>query len=162
MENSDLKNIQWRIEQLEKKQEAHLQILFALKRVLDSLEMESDDFRSNFEEAKREFSRLLIAEVIRKVLRSYDTRTTSLERVLAVLIEEDNFIDVSTLVSKADLFSDQSLRRTLAWLNQRDRRLYHLSWDSLLERGFNEQTGEWCYRLPEHLREIVREILSGE
>ena len=105
------------------------------------------------EEATTELARLE-AESLRKALIYH--LTSNLQKVLAVLVEsDDKFVPDSIFVEKTKLRSKRSVRAIFTHLNRSISKKGYLYWSDLLE--YNEKNE---YRLPAHLRDVVRDALS--
>ncbi len=106
------------------------------------------------EETRRELMRLEV-EALRTALRP--PLSENLQKLLPVLVDaDDEFVPTSTLAERAELNCERSVRTTLARLNRIAKGNSDMTWPSFLLG--NDEIG---YRLPDHLREVVREVLEA-
>ena len=112
----------------------------------------ADNNGSTIEQEAELILRGVQAEALRKALRS---PSRNLRDILAVLVDMgDEYIPLSILTQKSGLHKESSVRNTLAWLNRGIEGAGYLYWSDLLEYS------EGGYRLPAHLRAVVREVLE--
>jgi len=106
------------------------------------------------EEARRELMRAE-ADALRNALRP--PLSENLQKLLPVLVDaDDEFVPISTLTERAELYCERSVSTTLARLNRIAKGNSDMTWPSFLLG--NDEIG---YRLPDHLREVVRDVLEG-
>lgn len=94
------------------------------------------------------------AEALRNALRP--PLSENLQELLSVLVDAgDEFVPVSTLTARAELYCERSVSTTLARLKRIAKGNSDMTWPSFLLG--NDEIG---YRLPDHLRELVRKLLE--
>ena len=96
------------------------------------------------------------AEALRAALRP--PLSQNLRKLLPILVDaDDEFVPISRLAGRAELCSEGAARRALARLNRIAEGNSDMTWPSFLLG--NDEIG---YRLPGHLREVVREVLEAD
>ena len=81
----------------------------------------------------------------------------NLRKLLPILVDaNDEFVPISRLAERAELCSEGAVRTTLAQLNRRALGNSDMTWPCFVLG--NDEIG---YRLPDHLREVVREGLKA-
>ena len=105
-------------------------------------------------ETRRELMKVE-AEALRAALRP--PLSQNLRKLLPILVDaDDEFVPISGLAERAELCSERSVRMALAQLNRKAEGNTELTWPSFVLG--NDEIG---YRLPDHLREVVREVLEA-
>ena len=108
------------------------------------------------EEEKRRELMKVEAEALRAALRP--PLSQNLRKLLPILVDaDDEFVPISRLAGRAELCSEGAARRALARLNRIAEGNSDMTWPSFLLG--NDEIG---YRLPGHLREVVREVLEAD
>lgn len=106
------------------------------------------------EETRREVMRVE-AEAFRAALRP--PLSQNLRKLLPIPVDaDDDYVSISRLAERAELCSERSVRTALARLNRIAEGNSDMTWPSFLLG--NDEIG---YRLPDHLREVVREVLEA-
>jgi len=106
------------------------------------------------EGTRREFMKVE-AEALRIALRP--PLSQNLRKLLPMLVDaDDEFVPLSRLAERAELCSEGAVCTTLAQLNRRARGYSDMTWPCFVLG--NDEIG---YRLPDHLREVVREVLEA-
>ncbi len=106
------------------------------------------------EESRRELMKVE-AEALRIALRP--PLSQNLRKLLPILVDaNDEFVPISRLAERAELCSEGAVRTALARLNRIAEGSSDMTWTSFLLG--NDEIG---YRLPDHLREVVREALEA-
>ncbi|MCY4092010.1 MAG: hypothetical protein OXF62_14425 [Caldilineaceae bacterium] len=107
------------------------------------------------EDTRRELMKVE-AEALRAALRP--PLSQNLRKLLPILVDaDDEFVPISRLAERAELCSERSVRTALARLNRKAEGNSGTTWPSFLLG--NDEIG---YRLPGHLREVVREVLEAD
>lgn len=160
---SQLPQLRDEILRLGARQLANLSILVSMRDMIALLESEvelPDHSRAEFTESTNRLNEAIEAEILREALPRGLTTLNLCNLLAALLAAGDDGLPRSTIVEKADLWSEQSINLVLGsfdgrlgnWLRQQGINFYVF--------GGLSEGGPEGMRMPAHLRDVVREYLE--